>query len=496
MRFVRWKPRLPTSNGFLLVILALAAVLRLIRLEGRGLEYDDAFSALLAARPWGDIITGTAADTMPPLYYFLLHLWMALGRQVWWLRSLNVLLSLALVWLLYQLTRRLFGVPAGLIAAGLAALSPLQLFHAQGLRMYVTLALALLGYTWFFARLWLPGREGVSNRLDWAGLVVCGTAAMYSHNLAVFTLVAPDFLLLFKRDWRTLGRLLIAQGAIALLAAPWLVLVPGQVAKVQTAFWTPRPGLLEVLQALVTFHTNLPVPGWFLIPAVLVSLWILALVTLEIGLRGREDPGVHLLVAFALVPPLLLLVVSYVIRPVFLPRPLMLSSLAYYALVGRAASHARTPFIGALMTGLFAIAALLVLPAQYTDASFPRSPFRQTTAYLARVVSPGDVILHDNKLSHFPSYFYEPGLPQTFLPDAPGSHNDTLAPATQDALGLHPAPDITTAVGEAHRVWFVVFQRALDEYGGDHPQMAWLESRFSPVERRLFNDLLLVEYVR
>ena len=67
------------------------------------------------------------------------------------------------------------------------------------------------------------------RKWDWAGLILFGTAAMYSHNLAIFGLAAANLFLLIRREWKKLWALLGAQVVIGLLALPWLWLVPGQV---------------------------------------------------------------------------------------------------------------------------------------------------------------------------------------------------------------------------------------------------------------------------
>ncbi len=61
-----------------------------------------------------------------------------------------------------------------------------------------------------------------------------------------------------------------------------------QIEKIQGAFWTPRPGLVEVLQALVLFTASLPLPGvWFVI-ALVLSLYILVIVSLElVRMKGK-----------------------------------------------------------------------------------------------------------------------------------------------------------------------------------------------------------------
>jgi hypothetical protein len=94
---------------------------------------------------------------------------------------------------------------------------------------------------------------------------------------------------------------------------------------------------------------------------------------------------------------------------------------------------------------------------------------------------------------------YDSRLPQAFLPDQPGSHNDTLAPATQQALGLFPVADVESAASDAGRVRFVIFQRELDEYAltavGLPPALQWLLGHASLAERTAFNDLWIYDFV-
>jgi hypothetical protein len=66
----------------LALVFLLGITLRLIAVQSREIFYDDAFSLFLAEKSFSQIIHGTAADTMPPLYYFLLHIWQ-LGDRGW-----------------------------------------------------------------------------------------------------------------------------------------------------------------------------------------------------------------------------------------------------------------------------------------------------------------------------------------------------------------------------------------------------------------------------
>ncbi len=153
------------SKIILIGILLVGLVLRCIDLQSRGIIYDDAFSFFLSARSLPEIVQGTAADTMPPLYYFLLHFWMSLGQSLWYLRGMSVLLSLASVVMLYWLVRDLLGKPAGLAAAFIAAISPLQIYHAQDLRMYALLALCQVAYAFFFTRIWKNSQQSRTEEM-------------------------------------------------------------------------------------------------------------------------------------------------------------------------------------------------------------------------------------------------------------------------------------------------------------------------------------------
>lgn len=484
----------PRERKLLLAILLFGFGLRCLFLQSRSIHYDDAFSILISERNLSEIVAGTAADTMPPLYYFLLHFWMKISRELWWLRMLSVLLNLGSIFLLFKLVSTVLDSPSGLWAAFIAAISPLQIYHAQDLRMYALLAFCQMLYLWSFGQMWKRFIAGA--RPCWyhlAGLIAGGALAMYSHNLGGFLLVAPNLFLLIKRRWRLLGYLCLLQAGIIILALPWLGMVPGQVAKIQGAFWTPRPGIVEVLQALVLFTASLPLPGiWFPV-AMVLSLQILVLVTLELIRHKPCNDGTLFLVVAALTPPVLLFAVSYVMRPVFVPRGFLISALIYAGLIGNVIALGWEKKVGMIVFATMAFASLISLPFQMTFRDFPRSPFREAVAALEAVVQPGDRLIHDNKLSAFPFLVYAPQIEQSFLADEPGSHNDTLAFSSQEAMGLFPVGDIEKASEGADRVYFVVFSKAIAEYQEagflSHPNLMWLKNRYRSCEHLVFNDL-------
>lgn len=469
-----------------LAIVGLAFVLRVIVLNDRPLWYDEAFAIFLAEQDLPRIFAGTAADTMPPLYYTLLHFWMPLvGTTPFALRMLSVTLSTMLVALVFAVGTRALGERAGTWTAFFTALAPFQIYHAQELRMYTILALALLLYLYAIMRLMAGAKHAIPL------LVLATTLALYSHNLAFLTLGAANVYLVWQRDWRTHGKLLLAQMGGVGLFIPWLLYVPTQIAKIQRAFWTLPPGLTDVLQLLLVFTTYLPLPMPVLGVALFITLAIFALATLALVrvFRRGAPRALGLILAFVLVPPVLMFALSYVMRPIFVPRGVIASSLAYYIWLGFLAARGAPR---AVPIALAVLIAAMTLPFYYSAwGEWRRAPFAEANRFLRAHAQADDVILHDNKLSFFPMHFYDRTLPQVFLADPAGSSNDTLARGTQEAMDLFPT-EFDDAVRGRARVWFVIFQTAIDEAareGRAHANLTWIEQHFRLVSHERFNDL-------
>jgi mannosyltransferase len=488
----------------LIAILLLAFALRLILLETRPLWYDDAFSVLLAERGPAAIAAGTAADTMPPGYYLMLYAWMnVFGQSPLAMRMLSVALSMLIVAFVYAIGARGFGTRTGMFAALFVALMPFQIYHAQELRMYTLLALG--GCIFLYGALRLArasdapdSRSKNPSGHNWRAFafLAAGTAmALYAHNLAFVSLLAANFYFLYKRAWRKQRQLVAAQFVGALLFSPWLVYVPTQLEKIQRAFWTPRPGLADVIQMALVFTTYLPLPLPGMAFALFVSILVLVVVVwglLKIA-RREQVVALGLIVAFAIVPPILLLVLSYVIRPVFVPRGAMVSACAYAILVAVVTARApRGIRVGAVVGALLLAGALL--PFYYSVlGEWRRAPFVEADAFLRTHARAGDLILHDNKLSFFPMHLYDRTLAQSFLADPPGSDNDTLAPASQAAMELYPVPFDAAVKGHA-RVWFVIYQTAITEAVGAHPNLARLDAQFARAQETEYGDLRIFLY--
>ena len=277
------------SRIALLVILLLAFGLRVCRLDGQSLWYDEAVTAHVASQGISELTRWTADDIQPPLYYYVVAGWTRLaGRGEWALRFPSVCFSLLTVALMWSLARRLFGAGrvgqiAGLIAALLAAISPLYVYFAQEARMYaqLTFLCALAGYALLRATT-DDGRRTTAERdqssvvsrrsflVWWPTFVLASVAALYTHYFAAFLLLAygvcvilaciPGVIRPESRGWA--ARQFAAFGgaalAIVMLYLPWL---PPMLTRyrVDSSYWQGALKLGEALRHVaVSFTAGAP----------------------------------------------------------------------------------------------------------------------------------------------------------------------------------------------------------------------------------------------
>jgi 4-amino-4-deoxy-L-arabinose transferase-like glycosyltransferase len=500
-------------------VLLLAFGLRMVHVAGRPLWYDEAFAILYGSLDPGEMIYGTvtpvagagAADVHPLLYYFSLHAWMGVaGRSPFAARFFSVILGMVTVALVWRLAAWCLDRRTGFVVGLLAATNPFHVAYSQEARMYALLGLAAVLAAWGLLRA-LEAKErrsrGPGERrnlqsgiydLRWWALYAIGAAlTLYTHNLGAFVVLALNLLALVRRRWwRRWPALILADGVALALFAPWLVgVLPGQLGFIERAYWLEPPGAGEAVRALMlpvlTFY-EVP-PGWMLWLGLFVSLVLLVLLILR-AWRTRSRAGWFLLLCW--VPVVALFAVAQW-RPVYLERALLPSALFYLAAMGWLLARGGLPRL--LNAGLVVLLAVTVagsLVGHYTYARFPRPPFQEAVAYLRVRVEPADAVLHTNKLTFFPMYVYAPDVAGAFLADRPGSHEDTLALPTQEALGIFATPTVAQAVGGAEQVWLVYFAEELEQMQGEHPALAWLDGRFVKVDQEQFNDLVVAQYRR
>lgn len=134
------------------------------------------------------------------------------------------LVGAAIVWCAALIARDMFGSPAGLVAASLAAIYPYYVVHDTALQENSLYTLFTVAAVLLLMR---ARRGGSAATAGCAGLVF-GAAVLTRANLAPFAAVAPLWLLVpaAAKPWlgrRELWASVVCAAAIALVVAPWIV---------------------------------------------------------------------------------------------------------------------------------------------------------------------------------------------------------------------------------------------------------------------------------
>jgi hypothetical protein len=283
-----------------------------------------------------------------------------------------------------------------------------------------------------------------------------------------------------------------------------LIQLPDQISKIRNAYWVARPGVARLLTLLLSFVTNLPLAeSWLPIALFITILTVVVAVWGTIrGMRhgGPGIPEALWFVYLAFAPPLALFVVSQ-FQPVYIERALLPSGVFFLMWVGWALLGSDLPVLVRRLTLVVLLVGMGVgIFHHLSYQGFPYAPYVQLDRYLRGQQEDGDVIIHSNKLSALPAIYYDRDLKQRYLTDPPGTGSDTLAPPTQEVLGLHADPTLAEAVGGASRVWFVIFRQAIEEYREssqpEHPHLTWLRGHYDTGPVESWGDLSLYVFTR
>jgi hypothetical protein len=373
--------------------------------SGMGFRSDEVWSLKAVSGSFAEMMEVLRGDVHPPLYYWLLAVWIRLaGTGEVAVRALSALLCLAAAAAVYVSARDWFGPRGGWFAAALFVASPLTGVVAQLARMYGLLALASALSTLAFLRL----ARGEPRSRDWALYVAANIAGSFTHVWFFFLLFAQACAYLAFRRANGLAKMAAAAAAsLAPYAVLWLPVLFRQIRTTgQALAWTPKPDLGTAAQ------TTFLLGGVFLLAAPFLWTW-----------WKRREPGPMpvslpaMIAAVALAVPFAL---SFW-KPVFWPRFTVIALPAVcVALAGIAPAASRFRLEAAMLAGACGLALATGVYLRACDS-------RTAAEYLARVTRDGDMVVFTS-LSRLPIDYYwdriQPGrrVEERSFPRAIDSH--------------------------------------------------------------------------
>ncbi len=504
--------------------------LRLIGLGARPLWFDEVISAVYARQDVATVLRLNAGDNHPPGYYLALKGWISLfGTEDAILRLFSVLPGVASIGLVWLIGKRLFpeAPRIGLVATGLMALSPFQIYFSQEVRNYSTLEFFALLAAFF----WLRALEGNQWR-DWLGLGVAGTLGLLCNFTTAFYLAALGLYPLFRLGYYWRNRVLWwLVGTMALTGlTSGLLLLPKLTSRLETIkgnFWIPTPDLLIVLRSFYTFlfgaiesERFLAAFGLAFLILVIVLVQLLSGLLKSAAVTGGNE-GLRRTAWLLFAPLGLVFGVSLVFQPLYLDKALIACAPYYYLLIGWVIFRPDRPRPGGWIlvggpTALAIILALAALPDLYSGTINPlyiaRYDAARVNQYLNEQAKPGDIVLSATDISWLPLVYYQPGLPPAKFPLKEYPYPN-IFPDLIKVLGLEWLPQ-TEVANRTSRVWVVFEVNAPEATLRDPPHPAnpgpdtnwlhspdwqrdtlnWFDSRYRRVSATALDRLILVLY--
>jgi mannosyltransferase len=426
----------------LLGVILLAVLLRAYSLGQAELWFDEALSAVIAAKGWAGVVRYTLSTPFehPPIYYVLLHSWTRVaGNSEFVLRFFSLFWGVLLVPLSYRFMASWGGRTFGLLAALVAALSTVHIDHSQSARMYTMLpVLGILLLSCFFRAL-------ATTRIRWwIGFFLVAIVGIGTHYyFALLFLVPLAFLLLCGPKYRRLLLLLLLiQVATALLFATWYGFSPGFRQAVQQVIAGEGGGISSLGQRIAHsaggLVTETPLVGHLAIAGIAVLgaiVWPLppASHAHPVSLVGSR----RFVFLWVLVPWLVALAIPYWLQD----RHLAYLWPALYALAASGLLVLRT-----WSKWLF-LAALVVMGATtgywlYRQDAEPRFEFGRIMAYIEDRALPDDlVVMNQPVFWPYVGYYAQRDLETIYLP--------ANAPLSAEAVDRA----MKSLVGERTRIW-------------------------------------------
>jgi hypothetical protein len=429
-----WRTRRPWLIVGGLVILGLAIRVVLMR----SIWVDEAISIHQAHMSLGGMVDNLrATDRHPPLHYLILWLTVRLfGDGELAVRAPSILASAALIPAMFATGRELFDRRTGLVAAGFATVAPLVVWYGQEARMYALFMLLGTLALWAQAKVLHDGR----NRY-WVAYAGTTIALLYTHYFAVIPIAIQQVVFAiaaWKRAQAGLPIRRLMTGvwltwlALLIAAAPLASFAHEQFSHSQTAGMgfggAPSaaaplsiPGSSASLYAILSnfvwaiwgYHANSTMLR-------IAALWPL-LMLLSLALMGqRRSSATRVVLALALGPVLILLLIGLVKRDLFEVRYFLAAVPMMLLLLARAVAggpRRRMPAIVA--TAVLGLTLVVGLADQQLNPNNPRDfDFRGALAQVRSEARPGDTVLYAPDYLRDVVGYYSPGVRTEALSEA------------------------------------------------------------------------------
>lgn len=294
--------------------------------------YDEAYTMEMIKHTFGEISKITAADVHPPLYYYMLKLFMLpFGESVLAAKIFSIIPMCLTMLLGYSVIGREVNKRTGILFCIFFALMPVFTVYAVQIRMYTWCAFFVFACGIFAYKTY--SEDKISY---WILTAIFASAAAYSHYFALVSAgIIYGILMIAELKKKRFLRWLIFAGVIIMSYIPWLASFISQLAdKVENEYWIAPITVSTICGYFKTWFKC----GNYTVPYIVGSfvIYVLAAVGMVTDKNLKLKTPVLLGVAVFVLTNLVGIVASVLVRPVFIERYAIaaLPFLALFAAIG------------------------------------------------------------------------------------------------------------------------------------------------------------------
>ncbi len=454
------------AHLFVALLVAIGLLLRCWHLTDKALWLDEIWSITVAKMPWSSLPWSLYHhDPNMGLYHAILHLWLNLSSNEFFIRLLSALFGAATLPVVYILGKLVFDIRVGLLACLLFTINLFHIEYSQETRSYSLWVFLCTITTLLFFRYIARGKS-----IDWILYCFFAILSIYAHIYAFLVIAAHVGSLAFldrRPPRRSLLAGLLAIGAFSL---PLLFLIYQRIrAPFVPLGWVPRPSIRRVydlfyaLSGNANFYgievTKLPSGKILLVVALSCLLLTFIPVVRQVRMHNKcYETWRQVYLFFCLFVPIFLALVISLRMPLFLNRYFLicLPALCVLTAKGLTMLRRRWLFASVLSMVLLCEAGAIV---QYFRYRAQYGEWKTATSIVLSQAMPGDAIVfsmaHGRLLFDFYTRSYRSPLRNVdeIYPDL------SLAYIDPKALGYYPVPSEgqLSSLSSHRRVWLLLY---------------------------------------
>ena len=452
-----------------IAITLIGGFLRVFLLDKNGMWLDETFSVWLANHSVVDMLQWIVKiDQHPPLYYLLLHYWIArYGDTPYYARLLSAIFGAGTIPIIYLIGKRISGVVMGVTAAVFLALSLFNIYFAQETRMYTLLtfnaAVAIYALVrlltdsrsvrpigsqfreylrawrtsgpvkpdtggdfryqgeahnqtgwraWIFRHRWLPIRT-IETDLAWVAFILFSAATLLTHNTAVLFPLATNLFVLGLMLYQRIRR----SGSPPAFQAPsfrnWVKAQLGIF--VLWSAWIPVY-IQQVRRVDQEFW--LPAPTWDTVTETLRALlnasaptqasqvmtWILCAMLCFGLVYYRKKLSIFLFLAALFTIPVLSELIVSIRRPIFYDKTLIWTTIPLFLVLAAGIVQLRFRFLIITVLGILGANYLFSTGDYYRF--YQKEDWSTAAGYVANFAEKDDLVLFNSNFVEIPFDYY------------------------------------------------------------------------------------------